>query len=379
MAKKIFYFSLGFFVLVLIFLGAYNFAFKNNVNNPIVDASKQNASEKDAEQALGTNSKIENPLNERVMGAVSSSDNHLYYYSFDDQSIKKATLEGKDKEVLLSNLPGNPSRILWSPKRDKVLLYIKQTSGGYLWYSADILRKTIAPLKPEISRLAWDNLGEKIFYLFTDSRGSRTLNIANADGGEWKKIADLGSTEVFVAAVPQSSTVSFWNRPLASTPSTLETVTLSGENRKTLFSGKFGADYVWAPNGENVLLSAGEESNSHAPSLSLVRVTNGEVRTLGVPTFINKVVWSKDNQTLYYALPVDLPEDAILPDDYFAKNLHSKDTFWKIDIGTGKKTRLVNLSETNKDLDSTDLFLSPNEDFLYFTDRKSGMLHRIEL
>lgn len=41
MAKKIFYFSFGFFVLVLIFWGAYNFAFKNNVNSPIADPSKK--------------------------------------------------------------------------------------------------------------------------------------------------------------------------------------------------------------------------------------------------------------------------------------------------------------------------------------------------
>ncbi|PJB99873.1 MAG: hypothetical protein CO075_03545, partial [Candidatus Moranbacteria bacterium CG_4_9_14_0_8_um_filter_41_43] len=39
--KKVFYFSLAFLILVLIFLGAYNFIFRNNVNDPTVDQGKK--------------------------------------------------------------------------------------------------------------------------------------------------------------------------------------------------------------------------------------------------------------------------------------------------------------------------------------------------
>ena len=45
--KKLFIFSGSFFLLVLVFLGVYNFAFRNNVSNPIADPMKKAASEKE--------------------------------------------------------------------------------------------------------------------------------------------------------------------------------------------------------------------------------------------------------------------------------------------------------------------------------------------
>lgn len=377
MAKKIFFFSLGFFVLVLIFLGAYNFAFKNNVNDPVADPNKKEFGKE--EEAVASPESITNPINEIILGATAGEDGMLYYYSLDDQSLKKATLEGRDKTVLMSNLPGTASRILWSPKKDKALLFLKQSSGGMLWYSANIATKSLVPLKAEMSRLAWDNLGEKIFYQYTDpSSGKRSLNIANADGSAWKKLADLGTKDSFLASVPQSSLVSFWARPLAREKSPLETVNTVGENRRTLSADFFGSDYSWAPNGENVVIS-GSGMNGGAPSLHILPSTGGKSSDLSIPTLISKTAWSKDGRTLYYALPGALPEGSVLPDDYFGKPLYTKDTFWKVDIVTGKKTRLIELKENNQALDSSDLFLSPREDFLYFTDRVNKHLYSIEL
>ncbi len=378
MAKKIFFFSLGFFILVLIFLGAYNFAFKNNVNDPVADPTKKEFGKE--EEVVASPESITNPINEAVLGATAGEDEALYYYSLDDQSLKKATLEGRNKTVLMSNLPGTASRVLWSPKKDKVLLLLKQSgTGGTLWYSANVTTKSLTPLKAEMSRLTWDNLGEKLFYQYTDpTSGKRSLNIANTDGSAWKKLADLGTKDSFLASVPQSSLVSFWARPLAREKSPLETVNTVGESRRTLSGDFFGSDYSWAPNGENIVIS-GSNTSDGSPSLRVLPSTGGKASDLSIPTLISKTTWSKDGRTLYYALPGALPEGSILPDDYFGKPLYTKDTFWKVDVVTGKKTRLIELKENTQALDSSDLFLSPKEDFLYFTDRVSKRLYSIEL
>jgi hypothetical protein len=379
MAKKIFYFSLGFFILVLIFWGAYNFAFKNNVNSPVADPNKKEFEKENQDTAVLGSDALSNPLNENILGSTVDEGGSLYYYSLDDQALKKATLEGRNKTILMSNLPGTATRVLWSPKKDKALLFLKQTSGGMLWYEANIATKSLVPLKPEMSRLSWDNLGEKIFYQYTDpATQKRSLNIANSDGSGWKKLADLGAKDFFLASVPQSSLVSFWARPLAREKSPLETISTVGENRQVLSGEFFGADYLWAPNGENVIVS-GSANPQGALSLAVMSHNGGSAKNLSIPTLTSKTTWSKDNRTLYYALPGALPEGAVLPDDYFSKPLYTKDTFWKMDITTGKKTRLIELSENTQALDSTDLFLSPDEDFLYFTDRVSKKLYRIEL
>ena len=109
-----------------------------------------------------------------------------------------------------------------------------------------------------------------------------------------------------------------------------------------------------------------------------MNANGGEFQSLSIPTFVTKAVWSRGGKALYYALPGALPENALLPNDYFDKPLHTKDTFWKVDTATGKKTRLADLKEVTQSFDSGDLFLSPAEDALFFTDRTTHRLYRID-
>lgn len=377
MAKKIFYFSLSLFILVLIFLGAYNFAFKNNINSPFVEKSALESEKKEVITVAGEE-RIANVINEELLGAVASEDGFLYYYSLDDQALKRATLDGKGKTVLISNLPGVATRVLFSKDRDQALVLLKQTSGGALWYLINIQTKSLTPLKPEMGRLAWDNLGGKIYYQYTDPlTGNRSLNTANPDGSNWKKLVDLGNDDFFLASVPQSSLVSFWKRPAANTLSSLETVSVTSENR-TFFSGVFGGDYSWSPQGDRLLISGSDHPDGEGFSLRVMQ-NGGEARSLSIPTIITKTVWSKNDRVVYYALPGGLPVNALLPDDYFSQPLSTKDTFWKVDVTTGKKSRLIDLKASTRSFDSSDLFLSEEEDYLFFIDRTDKRLYRIEL
>jgi Tol biopolymer transport system component len=380
--KKVFYASLGILVLVLIFLGAYNFVFRDNASDPVADPEKKEALKKEnqEEKTSPATQEIVSPLNETVLGVTAGNDGALYYYSLDDGSLKKSSLEGKDKTILLSNLPGTPARLIWSPRKDKVLLFLSQTGGQSLWHFADLGSKTLVPLKPEISRVAWNNLGDKILYQFTDPlTGKRSLNIAAPDGSDWKRIADLGTRDSFIAPVPHSTLVSFWNRSNALEKTSFETVSSIGKNRHVLLTEKFGADYLWSPDGERVLVSTSDQKGGHLLTLNLMNQNGGEYQSLSIPTLVSKAVWSASGKTLYYALPGTLPENAVLPNDYYAKPLYTADTFWKIDLDSGKKTRLVDLKEVTQNFDSADLFLSPSEDALFFTERQTKRLYRIDL
>lgn len=379
--RKVFYISFGLLILVLIFLGAYNFAFRNNVNSPVADPNKKEIRTND--QTKGTfqpATAITSPVNENLLAPVIGSDGTLYYYSLDDKSLKKSTLEGKNKTVLLSDFPGTPTRILWSPRKDKVLILLKAENGASQWYFAELGNRTLVPLKPEIGRLTWDNLGEKIFYQYTDQKsGEKTLNVANPDGSNWKTLTALGNRDSFITAIPKSTVVAFWNRPNALEKTVLESIGWNGDDRHTLLTDQFGADYLWSPSGDKILVSTSSEKGGNTLSLNLMNGQGGEYRSLSVPTLVSKVVWSKDDRTIYYALPGSLPENTVLPNDYFEKPLYTTDTFWKMDVVTGKKDRLVELKEVTQSFDATDFALSPDEDTLFFTDRQTHRLYRIEL
>jgi hypothetical protein len=378
--KKIFYISIGLLLLSLIFLVAYNFAFKNNVKDPSAGTKTETFTKEDTSENNNTPStNITNPINENILGATISESGEIYYYSLDNQALKKASMEGKNKSVLLSNLPGTPLRIAWSPKKDKVLILLKQTNGQSLWHFADLTTKTLIPLKPEMSRLAWDNLGEKIFYQYTDPRNNKiTLNVSLPDGTGWKNLTDL-RRDTFISAIPKSASVSFWSKPSAIQNTYFESVSIVGSGRRLILSEKFGADYLWSQSGEKILVSASAEKGGGSISLYVMNNNGGEFQSLSIPTFVSKAAWSKDNKTVYYALPGSLPKNAMLPDDYFNKPLSTKDTFWKIDTSTGKQSRLVDLKDITQNFDSADLFLSPDEDALFFTEKSTRKLYRIDL
>lgn len=374
--KKVFYVSLCVFILVGIFLVAYNFVFRHNVTDPIADPSKVPVAEEDAKvQKIAALAPV---LNEEVLGASVGNDGHLYYFSLTDKTLKKATLEGKNKTVLLSNLPGFIDRLVWAPQKDKVLVLIRNSTGTSIWHMADLTTKTLVPLRPEMSRLTWNNLGDKIFYLFTDPKsGERSLNTASPDGSNWKELTRLGKNDFYISAIPKSTFVSFWSRPNALEETTFETIGLSGENRKQLLADKKGADYLWSPTGKSVVVSSSGEPEGLM--LSSMNASGGELRSLSIPTLVSKVVWNKGSDTIYYALPGNLPSASLLPNDYWSQPLYTQDTFWKMDLSTGKKTRLVDLEDLTESFDSMDLVLSPNEDILFFTDRKTRKLYRIDL
>ncbi|MBP6889531.1 MAG: hypothetical protein KBC83_01365 [Candidatus Moranbacteria bacterium] len=371
--------SVGIFCILLIFWGVYNFGFKNNPNVATVSESGTIIKEASPLDIFKASTNITPIIQERVLSAATDGRS-LFFYSLDEQAFRQATLNGKDRETLLSNLPGIPTRIVWSPSREKALVHIKLSDNSSLWHTADLTLKTLIPLKPEMTRVVWDNTGSKIFYQYTDPKtGARSLNIASPDGKDWKNITALGTKEFFLAPVPSSVLVSFWQRPGAREKGSLSTVALTGGISQTILSDRFGADFLWSPTGNQVLVSTTDSSHPEKSLLSIMNATGGELRTLeNAVSFIGKATWSKNGHTIYYALPGSLPESTILPNDYYEKNLHSQDSFWRIDTKNNKTERLVDLKDLTEAYDASELFLSSKEDSLYFIERKSQKLYQIE-
>lgn len=377
--KKLFIISTSLLFLVLTLWGVYNFAFKNNTANPVADPVKKEMAEGDKNiPPAGPESSLAVVVNGPVLGATLLGDS-LFFYSSRDHAFEKTTFDGGKMVTLFSDLPGIPARTLWSADREKVLV-LMNTNGEILWYFLSLSDKKLTPLKKGMDRLAWTNLGESILYEYSDPvSGKNSLNIANPDGSNWRKLADLETGSFYTNPIPQSSLVSFWKRPNGLETNKLETVALTGDSRKTLYSGRFGTDFLWSKDGNRILIGGTVEKGSSIPTLGLANDQGGEYQDLLIPTLVSKVVWSKDNQTIFYALPSLFPEGTILPNDYFSKPIFTQDTFWKMDVTTGRKERLVPLEDIQATVDAADPFLSEDETSLFFTDRISGKLYRINL
>lgn len=384
--KKIFIISSVLLAAVLFFMGIYNVSFKNkDVSPKLAENQTQSNEDKNTVQKVGeklglkSKKKIYQLTNEPIVSPALIDDEKIIYYKRGNGSVYEISLDGEKNGLVDDNNFSGLESIKWSPDRNKVIS--RFNNSGKIQYSTyDYKTEKASKLADGIEYAIWDNLGEGVVYKYSDQKtGKKTINISNSDGSNWKKIADAQMNNTFIALVPQSSFVSFWNSPNSFEETSFSLVsTIGGEARK-IFSGRFGADYLWSPNGTKALVSSADSKGGSKMSLGVINSNGGEFQNLNIPTFVSKCVWSSDNKNVYYALPAISEVGLVLPNDYQNKKVSSKDTFWKLDITTGKNERVVEIKDIENSYDASDLFLSPPEDVLFFVNRIDGNLYGINL
>jgi hypothetical protein len=383
--KKVFLVSSLVFGILLLFLGIYNLVFRNNPYNPktaqekVIEANEE-VDESFLAQSNKTDGVIQKITQEKVLTPVfRGKTDSVLYLSAQNQAIKEISLLDGSVRTLLA-LSGIPSQAVWSPDVTRALVEL-EAGGEKRWHLIDLGSGGDAVLKAGMENPDWDNLGEKIIYKYYDATTKeRSLNVANPDGSEWRVIVpEVTFPKARVAMIPQSAAVSFWNEGNAFEETALRSVALAGGEASAVFSGRFGGDYRFSPDGKRIAASFSDQKGGSGLLLALMNNKGGEFRNLSIPTLVSKVAWSKDSRTLYYALPGALVNGAVLPNDYYAKPLFTQDTFWKIDTQTGQKERVVDLKHLEIGYDASHLFLDENEEFLFFINRTDGMLYRIAL
>ncbi|MDO8240576.1 MAG: hypothetical protein Q7T51_01130 [Candidatus Moranbacteria bacterium] len=377
--KKIFLISSIALVVVLLLWGVYILSFKktpisnSNVPSDAIEAIAPDILAKKAAQ-------IAVLVDEAVLSpTLSINGDAVRYYSkttgkafeIDILSEAKKTISGKE----LVNL----SSINWSPDKSRVISGFPINSLSSKFFSYDYAQNKGVQLKDNLDSVVWQNNNKIIYKYFDAKTKERTLNVADPDGANWKKIIDLSMKDIAIAAIPKTGLISFWSKADSFNKTLLQTVPVFGGELKTLASEKFGADYLWSDDGNMLLESSVETAGGSKLQLGVMNSFGGEYKTLGIPTLVSKCAWSKGNKNIYYALPSSIPEGATMPNDYNDNKITTSDTFWMVNTTTGEKTRLVDLDKITQTYDATNLFLSPDESILFFVNKIDGKLYRITL
>lgn len=376
--KKIFFASIIIFLAILLFWGIYVLSFKKDATKtptlPSMSAESPGLS-------FNTAGKIKTVSDEKIsFPTLSSNAEAIEYYSPDLKKLQQISLEGKIGAGLsLKSWPGL-SNIFWSPEKTKAILKFSGSNGQSSFSYFNFNEGKEVRLKDNLDMIVWQNEGKIAYKYYNPKTKERSLNISDPDGNNWKKLTDLEFRSVFIAPIPKTGFITYWNTANAQEETQLISITVLGADKKTLFKGKFGADYLWSSNGSKILVSHSDVQNGTKIELAVLDDKGGNYQNLGIPTFISKCVWASDNKTVYYALPANIPEGSILPNDYNAGKFNTVDTFWKIDTTTGKKERVIELSEMkDQQVDAKNLFLNDDESVLFFVNKIDGKLYRISL
>ena len=377
--KKIFITSTIALIVILLLWGVYFLSFRQAPKPN--EASVTTTAGESSEQPIASKTTAIQALTDEAILAPTLSldgDSIKYYtkatgnaFEIDFLSRSKKTLSATD----LINLAG----VSWSPDTTKVISRFPKDSLSSRFSFYDYSQNKGIALTDGLGLVVWQNNNKIIYTYFNSKAKENTLNIADPNGSEWKKILTLPVQDARIAIIPKTGLVSFWEKPDSLTQATMSSVPVFGGETKVITKDKFGADYLWSVDGSFLLESSVEKTDMRKMQLSVMNSVGGEYKTLGIPTMVSKCAWSKNNTTIYYALPSSIPAGATMPNDYNDAKFNTNDTFWKVDIATGEKTRLVDLDKIDQSYDATELFLSPDESNLFFINKIDGRLYQLSL
>jgi hypothetical protein len=205
------------------------------------------------------------------------------------------------------------------------------------------------------------------------------LNISDPTGENWMNLGEVEYKNISIAPIPRTGMVSFWNSPDAFTQTLFQSVLISGGTSKIISKDFYGADYLWDYSSEHILISHTENKGGNEPILGVMNSNGGEYKNLGAPTFVSKCAWSRNGKDVYYALPGEIPDGMVLPNDYNARKFYTADTFWKMNTETAEKEKLLETDKIKEKYDVQEMFLNEKEDFLFFLNRIDGKLYRLSL
>jgi Tol biopolymer transport system component len=365
------------FFLVATFFSIYNFAFRDAEK---IKLGLENNDKKDIETKIETNRITLVSNKTPISPKIDHEEKKIVFYNKVNGNLENVSFDGSIENTILENNLEKISDVAWSPDKNFVILKIEKKGEQKFYLYSYITRKSIE-LKEGIDNVIWDNQGDKIIYKHFDQlNGERSINIADPNGKNWKKLVSLNDSfkKIELTQIPQSLFLSFWSYPDANKKTSLNKVNIIDGDFQEIEKDKFGADYLWSPDGRSFIVSSVDKKGSSL-KLELSRLDNSTQKNLNMPTLVDKCVWSKDSRYLYCALPAKIPEDSVFPNDYQERKTLTKDTFWRIDTKENENDRIVDLEKLNKDYDATSLFLSPRENILFFINRYDDKLYKITL
>jgi len=354
---------------------AYYFFAKGQKTTPKKEAEKKEQTEK-----------INRPLSEQnllqitdeavISPVMDESKNLMKYITEKDGFLYTATLDGKNKTkepfVTLSGL----IKILWSPDQEK-FINIYADSFGVKRFYYDLKEKSATPLNENINWLVYSKTKDKIAYHFQDPiQNINTIAVANPDGSNSQSILNTRLKDIRLEWITDDK-IAISTAPSGLSENILYYTKISKPKLVKVLSGINGLTSLWSNDGKKIIFSQTDKNGNNLQLFSANE--NGlDIKNTGLKTLPEKCIFSKDNINIFCAEAVKIPDNAIMPDDYYKKTFSSNDVLWKINLKTGKKELLYQFQE-DIDFDISNISLIKDEKIIFFVNRNNGFLYRLEL
>lgn len=173
---------------------------------------------------------------------------------------------------------------------------------------------------------------------------------------------------------PKADIAALSTKASASAPGFLYFLNPATKRQAIILQDLLGLSTLLNSDATRVLYS---DIGSSGLETKILTVATGKIEIVPVKTLADKCVWSaKEAETAYCAVPSDISGE--IPDAWYRGTLSFSDQVWKIDMKTGAANIVLD-ADPKKPFDAQSLILSPNEDYLLFTNKNDLVLWSLRL
>ncbi|HTK04799.1 MAG TPA: hypothetical protein VL500_04390 [Candidatus Eisenbacteria bacterium] len=309
-------------------------------------------------------------------GASISSSGQLNFYNKNDGKFYRVNPDGTTTS--LSNKTFfNVSNAKFDPQGNKAI--IEYPDGANVMFNFATGDQVTLPrhwegfdFNPTGTQIAAKSVGV--------DPDARFLVVSNPDGSGAKAVQELGENQdkVQVNWSPNNEVIATATTGRSFGVDRQEVYLLGqyGENFKSMIVEGLDFRPKWAPGGEQMVYSVAGSLSDWKPQLWVVDAQGDNIgrnrKSIAVNTWADKCTF-QDKDNLYCAVPDDLPRGAGLQP---AIADQTPDTLYRINLVTGLQTKVA-VPEGSHTIGS--VMLTPDKKTLYFTDKGTGVLNKIQL
>ncbi len=311
-----------------------------------------------------------------TIGATVAVNGAVSYYNRDDGKFYRVSADGKSS-LLSGQQFFNVSQATFDPNGTKAIL--EYPDGAKTLY--DFNKNTQVTLPRHWEAFEFSSSGSQIAAKSIGiDENNRFLVVANPDGSGARAVQELGGNadKVTVAYSPTGQVIatSATGRKCGVDCQEIYLIGQNQENFKSITVEGLDFRPKWAPSGQQLLYSSVTSTNDWKPQLWMIDAQGDNIgrnrRSINLNTWVDKCTFA-DDRTVFCAAPKEMETGIGLQpslSDEVADNIY------KVDLSTGLTTQIA-IPEGEHTIDK--IMLSPDKKTMYFTDKGSGMLNKIQL
>lgn len=303
---------------------------------------------------------------------LSAKKDAILYYARQGGKAESVDFNGENMAQISNLTILNMIDSAWRPSKEKSIVSYLDNETKKTFVMAVATTTQTAFLPETTAGTSWSPDGKSIAYL-TRQNNTVSFFISGSSGKSGKFIFSPIIPDFSIQWIAKNK-ILFVTKPSGIAPSTAYLFDTGTQSFSKIFDRIFGL-IVSASSDGKLLLTTKADTAGGKPNTLISNFDGSGARALPFVTMPEKCVFDPKNINLFCAIPRNISIFEILPDDWYMGKGFFSDSIVMINVKTFIATALT----PPLPIDAINPFISPQEDFLFFQNKKDYSLWRLKL